>query len=112
MRWCLLLLPCLLWAQDARMTSDRRDLTNHAGIMPPARFEPPRLSVGVELSTNDVPLLVERTVSSNVVQTTVWYKDGKPQVTRTLLFSTNVSTAILSVDTNATPRIREWTATQ
>lgn len=111
MKWLLLLLPCLLLAQDARVTSDRQDLVPSA-LMPPARFEPPRLSVGVEFATNDVPLLVERTVSSNVVQTTVWYKDGKAQVTRTLLSATNVFTGILNVDTNAKPRILGWTATQ
>jgi hypothetical protein len=54
-------------------------------------FSPPNIQVGIVMVTNDRPIVVERTVSSNVVQTTIWYHNGNQNTNETVLSSSVIS---------------------
>lgn len=86
------------------LTSDARRVPRmlyaaEAGLPTPRPlFVAPQISVFKEFRTNDLPLVVQRTITSNVVQRTVWV-DGSTWNTNDLVLASNV----VSVVTNSVP---------
>lgn len=67
--------------QTSRLTSGFP--TPH--LPPRGIFVPPNDSIIIEFRTNHVPLVVETTVTSNVIRRSIWFHQGQAQTNDLLL---------------------------